>query len=98
MTKQTQEQRWQTAKKQGRAFFVFKYGILGWGFSTGILGSIILQLVSSGFNLSILFTKSFYYYMTTFTMMTVFFGFFWGLALWSIMKKQAENQEKKSHD
>lgn len=94
------QKRWAKMQRMGKAPFVFKYGIVSWGLSTGLLGSTLLQLISSGFNFSVLLSKSFYYYCITFTMMTVFFGLFWGLALWSIMKKQANNLKNKSrkHD
>ena len=85
---QDQIERYKKMIRYGRFWFVLKYGIFYWGISAGILGSSISFLKDNSFEISLLASKSFYYYCITFTMMTVLFGFFWGLILWKIINKK----------
>ena len=91
MKNKLSNERWQKMKKLGKHFFIIKYGVLGWGLSTGVLGSFFIQLIHHKFNFSILFTSQFYIHMSSLTLMTLSFGWFWGLFLWKLMKKKYDD-------
>jgi hypothetical protein len=102
--KQSKIAKWEKTRKQGKWYFIVKYGIIGWGVTFWLLMSLWESFSNPNggifafgpFNASV-----FYHYTLIGLPISVICGFSWGLCMWNWAEnkyqKYIEESETKKH-
>ncbi|MBN1796024.1 MAG: hypothetical protein JW804_05065 [Sedimentisphaerales bacterium] len=77
-------EKWAKIKEKGKADYIIKYGVLGWGVTTAILFSIVFSTIVSRMN------KETSFLLTLLGLSLLVFplgGIAWGYFMWNYMGK-----------
>lgn len=81
--------KWEKIRQQGKKRFVYRYGVLGWGLTTGIFFSIVFELINEG---KIHKTVSGSLAISLFSIVLFLVGgYFWGVYMWHSMERRFRN-------
>ncbi|GEL76478.1 hypothetical protein [Tenuibacillus multivorans] len=85
--------KWEQIQAKGKKNYVMKYGVLGWGLSTGILYFFILNLLTYGMTFSSYFSEGWLLDFLIGIVIFMFAGVPFGLITW---KMNNRNYQKLS--
>ncbi|QSO47369.1 hypothetical protein [Alicyclobacillus mengziensis] len=81
-----QMERWEKVRARGKKRFILRYGVFGWGLSSGILFGILMMLEGSENITPVNWILNILLFMI--------FGYVWGLLMWSWTERKYQREQK----
>ena len=88
--KTSEMEKWKKTRSKGKKKFIIQNGVLGWGLTTGIFWSIIMNYTSE--------SNSFPNFISLLIPALILFsigGYFWGILVWNITEKKYQKTLKE---
>jgi hypothetical protein len=95
MKKSENRYAWGQIREKGKLRYILLYWVLGWGVPVAIISSIISEMFSYGFYMSMFIKKEFYFRSLGITVLFIIAGFLIGMRVWSKEEKIWKSNNKR---